>query len=158
MRKKTHIRSDWSRSEKTNFGIEPHLKINGCSSTVLATLRPLTHHIGEHLTTIVTPSKTNIHKGKIHTPHTDSCLHGFSRELAIKLCRQLDIPAKEKNSSMAKTYDASEAFPAGKKGALTPLIEIDDRKIINCSELKVYDHIVKHFKRSNPTTLKKITF
>jgi hypothetical protein len=157
MRKKTHIRSAHFCGEKINYGKELHISTYDCNSKVLSIWQPIAEGITKSTITVASP-QINFHKRNAYTTHAETSPHGFRRELVFELCRELNIPVKGKSISLTKTYNANEIFNYGIKGELTPVIETDGRKIIKCSELKVYDHIVKHFKRSNPTTLKKLPF
>lgn len=65
----------------------------------------------------------------VYTPHADACLHGITRGLVIDLCQQNDIPIVEKNCSMTEFYSADEVFCTGSMGELTPIREIDGRRI-----------------------------
>lgn len=67
----------------------------------------------------------------VYTPHADACLHGITRGLVIELCHQNDIPLIEKNCSLTEFYGADEIFCSGSMGELTPISEIDGRKIPN---------------------------
>jgi branched-chain amino acid aminotransferase len=83
--------------------------------------------------------------GSVSTPHADSCLHGITRGLTIKMCEELDIPILEKNLSLTEFYNADEVFASGTMGELTPVVEMDGRKIINRSGKKIYQKILEHF-------------
>jgi branched-chain amino acid aminotransferase len=57
------------------------------------------------------------------------CLNGITRGTVIRLCRENDIPVREKHFSLTDVYDADEAFVTGTFGSLTPVIEVDGRTI-----------------------------
>lgn len=80
-----------------------------------------------------------VKSGKIYTPFADNCLHGITRQLVIELADKLNLPLKEKNLSLTEFYNADEVFACGTMGELTPLNEIDGRKIENRSS----EHIIK---------------
>lgn len=63
------------------------------------------------------------------TPHADSCLPGITRGVVIELCRRHDIPLVERNLSLAEVYTADECFTTGTMGELTPVVEVDGRRI-----------------------------
>lgn len=67
--------------------------------------------------------------GVIHTPNTDACLHGITRGMIIQLCRENSIPLVQRNISLTELYTAEEAFCTGTMGELTPIVEVDGRKI-----------------------------
>lgn len=82
-----------------------------------------------------------IKDGVVFTPHADACLHGITRALTIELCQELKIKVVEKNLSLTEFYNADEVFGSGTMGELTPVVEIDGRKIINRSGEKVLKRI-----------------
>jgi branched-chain amino acid aminotransferase len=86
-----------------------------------------------------------IKDGIVLTPHADACLHGITRGLVIDLCRQHDIPVRETNLSLTEFYNADEVFATGTMGELTPVKEIDGRKIINRSNTKHLFRLQQHF-------------
>ncbi|MDF9798245.1 branched-chain amino acid aminotransferase [Catalinimonas alkaloidigena] len=69
--------------------------------------------------------------GKLYTPHADACLHGITRGLTIEIGRSLGIEVIEKNLSLTEFYTADEVFATGTMGEMTPVSEMDGRKIEN---------------------------
>ena len=67
--------------------------------------------------------------GHLLTPHADSCLPGITRRLILKLARDASIPITERNVSLTEIYTADEVFTTGTMGELTPVLEVDGRKI-----------------------------
>jgi branched-chain amino acid aminotransferase len=65
----------------------------------------------------------------LYTPHADACLPGITRGLVIQLARENGVMVREKNISLAELYNADEVFATGTMGELTPVREIDGRKI-----------------------------
>ena len=65
----------------------------------------------------------------VYTPHADACLHGITRGLVIELCKEHSIEIVEKNCSLTEFYSADEVFCTGSMGELTPVCEIDGRKM-----------------------------
>jgi branched-chain amino acid aminotransferase len=70
-----------------------------------------------------------VRRGQVLTPHADSCLPGITRGLLLELCRRNEIPAVERNISLTEMYNADEVFTTGTMGELTPVLEIDGRRI-----------------------------
>jgi branched-chain amino acid aminotransferase len=66
---------------------------------------------------------------KVLTPHADSCLPGVTRATVLRLCRDEGLPAAERNLSLTEFYTADEVFTTGTMGELTPVVEIDGRRI-----------------------------
>lgn len=84
--------------------------------------------------------------GILYTPLANACLHGITRGHVMHLAEMHAIPIKEKNLSLVEFYNADEVFATGTMGELTPVVEIDGRKIENLSgstireQLNVYMH------------------
>lgn len=91
-----------------------------------------------------------IKHGTIYTPYADNCLHGITRQLVIELANGLSIPCKEKNLSVAEFYNADEVFACGTMGELTPLYEIDGRKIENQFGTNIIEKLRKAFHKLIP--------
>ena len=87
-----------------------------------------------------------IKDGKTFTPFADACLHGITRGLVIDICKEISIPVEERNLSLTEFYTADEVFACGTMGELTPVTEIDGRKIINRSGKKTTERIHQHFR------------
>ncbi len=67
--------------------------------------------------------------GEVWTSTGDYCLGGITRENVIRLCRDHDIPVREKNFSLFDVYGADEAFVTGTFAGLTPIREVDGRAL-----------------------------
>ncbi|MCP3956306.1 MAG: aminotransferase IV [bacterium] len=63
------------------------------------------------------------------TPHADSCLPGVTRRVVLGLARAAGIEAVERNVSLSELYTADEVFTTGTMGELSPVLEIDGRRI-----------------------------
>lgn len=70
-----------------------------------------------------------VRKGEVWTSTGDYCMNGITRGKVIQLCRTDGIPVFQRNFSLVDTYGADEAFITGSFGGLTPVIEIDGRRI-----------------------------
>ena len=70
-----------------------------------------------------------VKNGKLYTPFADACLHGITRGLVIELAEENNISIQEKNISLTELYNADELFATGTMGELTPIVEVDGRKI-----------------------------
>ena len=75
--------------------------------------------------------------GKLYTPFANACLHGITRGFTLELAAKHNIPYKEKDLSLVEFYNADEVFATGTMGELTPVVEIDGRKIENKSKSSV---------------------
>lgn len=67
--------------------------------------------------------------GEIWTSSGDYCLGGITRGIVLELARASGIAARERNFSMHDAYSADEAFITGTFAGVTPVGEIDGRKI-----------------------------
>lgn len=70
-----------------------------------------------------------VKKAVLYTPHADSCLPGITRAMVIRLARDDGVTVVEKNLSLTEVYSADEMFTTGTMGELTPVLEVDGRRI-----------------------------
>ncbi len=70
-----------------------------------------------------------VKRGVVLTPHADSCLPGITRGTVIELCRENEIELVERNLSISEVYTADEMFTTGTMGELSPVLEVDGRRI-----------------------------
>ena len=70
-----------------------------------------------------------VRHGALETPHTHACLPGVTRATVIEAAREDGLPVAEKNLSLTEVYTADEMFTTGTAGALTPVLEVDGRRI-----------------------------
>ena len=70
-----------------------------------------------------------IKKGRVLTPHTDSCLPGITRGIVIETARDNGIEVIERNVSLSEVHSADEVFTTGTMGELSPVLEVDGREI-----------------------------
>lgn len=68
-----------------------------------------------------------VRKGEVWTSSGDYCLGGITRSNVITLCRENDIPVREKNFSLTDVYGADEAFVTGTFAGVVPATEVDGR-------------------------------
>jgi len=57
------------------------------------------------------------------------CIPGITRGNILKVCRENGIPCRETDFSLYEVYGAEEAFVTGTFGGVTPVAEIDGRRI-----------------------------
>jgi branched-chain amino acid aminotransferase len=94
--------------------------------------------------------------GTVFTPYADACLHGITRGLVMQLCAEKGTPCEERNLSLTEAYNADEVFATGTMGELTPVFEIDGRKITNCSQNTVLKKLQKAFKEVIPELCEQV--
>jgi branched-chain amino acid aminotransferase group I len=70
-----------------------------------------------------------VKRGRLLTPHADSCLPGITRAKVIELGREAGIEVIERNISISEMYAADEIFTTGTMGELSPVLEVDGRQI-----------------------------
>ena len=86
-----------------------------------------------------------VKKGTLLTPTADACLHGITRGLVIELAHENGIPIEERNVSLTELYAADEAFGTGSMGELTPILEVDDRVLVNRSQSNLTAQLIQYF-------------
>lgn len=94
----------------------------------------------------------------VYTPHADACLHGITRSLVIELCKANNILVEERNLSLTEFYTADGVFGTGTMGELTPVTEIDGRKITNRSGTSLLNELAEKFKTLIPKYSEKLPF
>jgi len=70
-----------------------------------------------------------IKKGVLLTPHAHACLPGITRRKVMDIARENDIVMEERNISISEVYACDEMFVTGSMGELTPVLEVDGRRI-----------------------------
>jgi branched-chain amino acid aminotransferase len=70
-----------------------------------------------------------VRDGEIWTSSGDYCLGGITRGVILEAARADGLHAREKNFSVHDVYGADEAFLTGTFAGVTPVSEVDGRKI-----------------------------
>ena len=70
-----------------------------------------------------------VKRGVLLTPHADSCLPGITRRKVLRMAADLGIEAVERNLSITEMHTADEVFTTGTMGELSPVLEVDGRRI-----------------------------
>lgn len=70
-----------------------------------------------------------VKKGVVYTPPTTSALQGITRDSIFYILEEEGIPLKEKLFSRDELYIADEIFLSGTAAEITPIRELDNRKI-----------------------------
>jgi len=70
-----------------------------------------------------------VRDGELLTPHPDSCLPGITRSNVLRIGHEAGLSVLERNISVTEFYNAQEVFTTGTMGELTPVTEIDGRRI-----------------------------
>lgn len=66
---------------------------------------------------------------ELATPYCHNCPEGITRATVLDLCREHQIPCRERDLSLTEAYRADEIFCTGTMGELAPVLELDGRKI-----------------------------
>jgi len=75
--------------------------------------------------------------GKVFTPPTSVCLKGITRDSVINILKDNGIEVIEKQLSRDEVYVADECFLTGTAAEITPIRELDDKKIGSGSAGKI---------------------
>ncbi len=70
-----------------------------------------------------------VRDGEVWTSSGDYCLGGITRGVILEIARAAGIVAREKNFSVHDVYGADEAFLTGTFAGVTPVSEVDGRKL-----------------------------
>jgi len=88
-----------------------------------------------------------VKNNQLFTPCADACLPGITRQTIIDIAALKNIILVEKNISVSEFYNADEVFTSGTMGELTPVVEIDGRKIENKSGSNIREKIMQEYHR-----------
>ena len=70
-----------------------------------------------------------VRAGKIYTPDLTSCLEGITRATVMQLAAEIGVEVVEKRITRDEVYCADEAFFTGTAAEVTPIRELDGRRI-----------------------------
>jgi branched-chain amino acid aminotransferase len=70
-----------------------------------------------------------VRNGKIKTPPLTAILEGITRDTIMQLAGELGIAVEEQRFTRDELYIADEAFFTGTAAEITPIREVDNRKI-----------------------------
>ncbi len=70
-----------------------------------------------------------VRKGVLYTPQITSALEGITRDTVMKIAREEQIEVVEKRITRDEVYIADEAFFTGTAAEVTPIRELDNRRI-----------------------------
>ncbi|MCA8889385.1 MAG: aminotransferase class IV [Parvularculaceae bacterium] len=70
-----------------------------------------------------------VRDGELWTSSGDYCLGGITRRIVLELAAANGIVTREKNFSLHDVYGAGEAFVTGTFAGVTPVSEVDGRKL-----------------------------
>ena len=70
-----------------------------------------------------------VRRGELWTSGGMYCLGGITRGNVLRAAREAGIPAFERDFSLVDVYGADEAFVTGTFAGLTPVVEVDGRRL-----------------------------
>ncbi len=70
-----------------------------------------------------------VREGVIYTPDLTSALDGITRNTIFQLAAEIGVEIREKRITRDEVYVADEAFFTGTAAEVTPIREVDNRKI-----------------------------
>lgn len=70
-----------------------------------------------------------VKRGKIFTPSVETVLEGITRDTICQIAKDLDLEVCERRLTRDELYSAEEAFLCGTAAEITPIAEVDLRKI-----------------------------
>ena len=70
-----------------------------------------------------------VRRGELWTSGGMYCLGGITRGAVLEAAREAGIPTHERDYSLVDVYGADEAFVTGTFAGLTPVVEVDGRRI-----------------------------
>ena len=117
--------------------LDPRLNCHSKLHEVMALIQALEAGADEALMLdingfVATCNATNffiVKQDEVWTSTGQYCMNGITRKKVLEICRQENIPCFEKNFSLFDVYSADEAFVTGTFGGLTPVVDVDGRRI-----------------------------
>jgi branched-chain amino acid aminotransferase len=83
--------------------------------------------------------------GVIYTPDLNSALPGITRDAIMILAREDGIPVVERRITRDEVYVCDEAFFTGTAAEVTPIRELDERRIGNGLRGPITEHLQRRF-------------
>lgn len=89
-----------------------------------------------------------VREGEVLTPAvTESILEGVTREVILKLCKNLNIPCREKTLQRHDLYIAQECFLTGTGAEVVPVTKIDGRLVGSGQVGSITRRLIDAFRR-----------
>jgi branched-chain amino acid aminotransferase len=88
---------------------------------------------------------------ELYTPYATACLPGITRKLVMGIAKDLNLTCFERNISVVEFYIADLVFTTGTMGELTPVSEIDKRKIENKNKSEVLEKLQVAYRKKTQT-------
>lgn len=82
-----------------------------------------------------------VRDGRLYTPDLTSALEGITRDTIVRLAQEIGVPLCEKRITRDEVYVADEAFFTGTAAEVTPIRELDGRRIGNGARGPITEHL-----------------
>ena len=127
----THVRRGYPDVQ------DPKLNTHSKLNCIFACIQAAKAHVDEALMLdphgfVATCNSTHffiVRDGEVWTSSGDFCLDGITRRNVINVCKANKVAVYERNFTLADVYSADEAFITGTFAGLTPVSQIDGRKV-----------------------------
>ena len=86
-----------------------------------------------------------IKDGKLITPDLVTVLDGITRKTIIDLAKDINIETIERKIDINEVFDCDEAFFTGTAAEVTPIVQVDDRKIGNAQPGDITKRLQKNY-------------
>ncbi len=70
-----------------------------------------------------------VKRGKVFTPSVETVLEGITRDTIVRILEDMNLSIAERRMTRDELYNADEAFLCGTAAEITPIAEVDMRKI-----------------------------
>ncbi|MCA9620870.1 MAG: aminotransferase class IV [Myxococcales bacterium] len=87
-----------------------------------------------------------VRKGEVWTSSGRYCLPGITRRNVLDLAARHGIVAHEKDFSLVEVYGAEEAFVTGTFAGVTPVVEVDGRRIGSGERGPMVERLQRHYR------------
>lgn len=87
-----------------------------------------------------------LRRGKITTPEPTNILEGITRDTIMTFARDRGLPVEERRITRDELYCADELFVTGTAAEVTPIVELDGRKIGDGSPGKITRSLQKNYR------------
>jgi len=97
-----------------------------------------------------------IKEGVLYTPFATACLPGISRKMTMEVAESMNVKCVEADLSLFDFYTSDFVFASGTMGELTPLTEIDGRKIEREKGEALFNAVLNEYHKTIPSYCEKL--
>jgi branched-chain amino acid aminotransferase len=109
--------------------LDPRLNCHSKLHEVVALTQALMLDVNGFVSTCNATNFFIVKDGEVWTSTGAYCMNGITRAKVIEVCEKNEVVVRQKDFSLVDVYSADEAFVTGTFGGLTPVSEIDGRKL-----------------------------